>query len=221
MNSRKFLLQAFKPVRFGFFTRPSTIVPLLHRRMAGIFKPFTPLSSFSHVTWSSETFISNYSVSLTCENFSTFHCITAWQFGFFTDPSTIVPSLHRLNVCIFTLFKLASFLYATISSTTFLASYSEPWIHGVSITSIQACTIWFFTRPSTIVPLLHRRMAGIFKPFTPLSSLSYGIWPAPSPLALNLRKFQYTDSLYYVTACRIRIIHSSVNDCTFIAPTET
>ena len=34
------------------------------------------------------------------------------QFG--TDPSTIVPSLHRLNVCIFTLFKLlASFLYAT------------------------------------------------------------------------------------------------------------
>ena len=36
------------------------------------------------------------------------------QFGFFTDPSTIVPSLHRLNVRIFTLFKpLASFLYAT------------------------------------------------------------------------------------------------------------
>ena len=35
------------------------------------------------------------------------------QFGFFTDPSTIVPSLHRLNVSIFTLFKLlASFLYA-------------------------------------------------------------------------------------------------------------
>ena len=36
------------------------------------------------------------------------------QFGFLTDPSTIVPSLHRLNVCIFALFKLlASFLYAT------------------------------------------------------------------------------------------------------------
>ena len=36
------------------------------------------------------------------------------RFGFFTDPSTIVPSLHRLNVCIFALFKpLASFLYAT------------------------------------------------------------------------------------------------------------
>ena len=36
------------------------------------------------------------------------------QFGFYTGPSTIVPSLHRLNVCIFTLFKLlASFLCAT------------------------------------------------------------------------------------------------------------
>ena len=36
------------------------------------------------------------------------------RFGFFTNPSTIVPSLHRLNVCIFTLFKpQASFLYAT------------------------------------------------------------------------------------------------------------
>ena len=49
------------------------------------------------------------------------------QFGFFTDPSTIVPSLHRLNVRIFTLFKiLASFLYATRSSATFLASCSQP-----------------------------------------------------------------------------------------------
>ena len=36
------------------------------------------------------------------------------QYGVFADPSTIVPSLHRLNVCIFTLFTpLASFLYAT------------------------------------------------------------------------------------------------------------
>ena len=50
MNSRKFLLQAFMPVRFGFFTRLSTIVPLLHRRMAGIFKLFTPLASFSYAT---------------------------------------------------------------------------------------------------------------------------------------------------------------------------
>ena len=51
MNSRKFLLQAFMPVRFGFsHARPSTIVPLLHRRMAGIFKLFTPLASFSNGT---------------------------------------------------------------------------------------------------------------------------------------------------------------------------
>ena len=36
------------------------------------------------------------------------------QFGIFADPSTIAPSLHRLNVCIFALLKpLASFLYAT------------------------------------------------------------------------------------------------------------
>ena len=50
MNSRKFLLQAFKPVRFGFLERPSTIVPLLHRRMAGIFKHFTPVASSSYAT---------------------------------------------------------------------------------------------------------------------------------------------------------------------------
>ena len=50
MNSRKFLLQAIMPVRFGFFTRPSTIVPLLQQRMAGIFKLFTPLVSFSYAT---------------------------------------------------------------------------------------------------------------------------------------------------------------------------
>ena len=50
MNSRKFLLQAFMPVRMGFFTRPSAIVPLLHRLMACIFKLFTPLASFSYAT---------------------------------------------------------------------------------------------------------------------------------------------------------------------------
>ena len=37
-----------------------------------------------------------------------------YNVDFFTDPSMIVPSLHRLYVRIFTLFKpLASFLYAT------------------------------------------------------------------------------------------------------------
>ena len=43
----------------------------------------------------------------------------------------------------------------------------------VSITSIHSCTIWIFERPSTIVPLLHRRMACIFKLFTPLASFTY------------------------------------------------
>ena len=38
------------PVRFEFFTHPSTIVPLLHRRMDGIFKVFTPLASLSYAT---------------------------------------------------------------------------------------------------------------------------------------------------------------------------
>ena len=50
MNSRKYLLQAFMTARFGFFTRPSTIVALLHRRMAGIFKLFTPLASLLYAT---------------------------------------------------------------------------------------------------------------------------------------------------------------------------
>ena len=40
----------YHPVRFGLFTRPSTIVPLLHRRMAGIIKLFIPLASFSCAT---------------------------------------------------------------------------------------------------------------------------------------------------------------------------
>ena len=43
-------ITSIMPVRFGFFTRPSTIVPLLHRRIAGIFKLFTPLASFSYTT---------------------------------------------------------------------------------------------------------------------------------------------------------------------------
>ena len=44
---------------------------------------------------------------------------------------SIVPSLHRQKVGIFTLFTpLALFWYATCSSTIFLASYSGSWIHG-------------------------------------------------------------------------------------------
>ena len=43
-------ITSIMPVRFGFSTRPSTIVPLLHRRMACIFKLFIPLASFSYAT---------------------------------------------------------------------------------------------------------------------------------------------------------------------------
>ena len=134
MNSRKFLLSAFMPVRFGFFTRPFTIVPLLHRRMVCIFRLFTPLASFSYATWSSATILSSCSELSTCGYFNTqIVSVTLHpaRFGFFTSPSSIVPSLHRQKVCIFKLFTpLDLFSYATWSSTTFLASYSEPWIHG-------------------------------------------------------------------------------------------
>ena len=53
----EFLLQAFTNVRLVFFTHPSTIVPLLHRRKACIFKLFTLLASFSYATLSSATFL--------------------------------------------------------------------------------------------------------------------------------------------------------------------
>ena len=60
-----------------------------------------------------------------------FYYITPCTIWFFTGPSSIVPSLHRQKVCIFTLFTpLALFSYATWSSTIFLASYSGAWIHG-------------------------------------------------------------------------------------------
>ena len=134
MNPQKFLLQAFMPVWLGFFTRPSTIVPLLHRRMACIFKLFTPLASFSDATWSSATFIASWSEPRICWNFDTPMVFIALQplgLGLFAAPSPIVPSLHRLKPSIFKLFKtLASFSYAIWSSATFVASCIEPWIHG-------------------------------------------------------------------------------------------
>ena len=154
------------------------------------------------------------------------------QFGFFTDPSTIVPSLPRLNVCIFTLFKpLASFLYATWSSATFLGSCSEPWTCGnfntliVSIT-LQPVGLGLFTAPSTIVPSLHRLKPSIFKIFEPLASFSYATWSSATFLAScsepwtcgNFNTLIY--SFYYITPCTIWIFHRSVINCTFIAPTE-
>ena len=168
MNSRKFLLQAFIPVRFGFFVRPSTIVPLLHRRIACIFKVFTPLASFSYATWSSATFLAWWSQPRICWNFYTPMFSNTLQpvgLRLFTASSPIVPSLHRLKPSTFKLFKpLASFSYAIWSSATFLASCSEPWTCGNFTTLIV---------------------------------------------------------FHYVQACRIRIIHRFVTDCTIISPTET
>ena len=116
------------------FTAPSSIVPSLHRLKTINYKIFKPLASFSYATWSSATFLASCSEPWTCGNFNTqIVSITLHpaRFGFFTGPSSIVPSLHRQKVCIFKLFApLALFSYATWSSTTFLASYSEPWIHG-------------------------------------------------------------------------------------------
>ena len=236
MNSRKFPLQAFMPVRFGFFTRQSTFVPLLHRRMACIFKLFTPLASFSYATWSSAPFLASWSEPRICWNFNTpMLSITLKPvgLGLFTASSPIVPSLHQLKPSIFKLFTpLASFSYATWSSATFHASQSEPRICWnfytpmVSIT-LKPVGLGLFTASSPIVPSLHRLKPSSFKLFKPLASFSYAIWSSATFLAwelqwaLNLRKFQYTDSFYYVTACRIRIIHSSVTDCTFIASSET
>ena len=123
-----------KLVGLGLFTAPSTIVPWLHRLKPSLCKLFKPLASLSYATWSSATFLASWSELRTCGNFNaqivsiTLHPA---RFGFFTGPSSIVPSLHRQKVCIFTLFTpLALFSYATISSTTFLASYNEPWTHG-------------------------------------------------------------------------------------------
>ena len=95
------------------------------------------------------------------------------RFGFFTGPSSIVPSLHWQKVWIFKLFApLASFSYATWSSATFLASCSEPrtcWNLYTLMVSItwESLGLGLFTAPSTIVPSLHRLKRSIFKPFTP------------------------------------------------------
>ena len=171
MNSQKFLLQAFMPVWFGFFTRPSTIVPLLHRRMACIFKLFKPLASFSYAIWSSATFLASCSEPWTCGNFNTLIVSITFQpvgLGLFTAPSPIVPSLHRLKPSISKLFKpLASFSYAIWSSATSLSSCIEPWTCGNFNTLTVAITlhpsrIEFFTGPSSNVPSLHRLKACIF-----------------------------------------------------------
>ena len=287
-----------QPVGLGLFTAQSPIVPSLHRLKPSIFKIFKPLSSFSYPTWSSAIFLASCSETWTCGNFNTqIVSITLHtaRFGFFPGPSSIVPSLHRHKVCIFTLFTpLALFSYATSSCTICFECYSEQWIHGsfyykhsclydldlshvrlrlhlyctdgwlvflklftplasfsyatwssatflaswsqprtcwnfyspmVSIT-LQPVGLGLFTASSPIVPSLHRVKPSIFKLFKPLASISYAIWssatcPCQLQWALNLQKFQYNDSFFYVTVWSFRIIHSSVTDCTYIAPTET
>ena len=158
-----------------------------------------------------------------------------WQsvgLGLFIAPSTIVPSLHWMKPSICTLFKLlASLLYASWSSATFLASWSEPrncgnfttWI--VSIT-LQSAGVGLFTATSTIVPSLHRLKPSIFKIYKPLASFSYATWSSATFLASwselwSCRNFNtLIHSFYYITPCTIWIFHRSVIDCTFIALTE-
>ena len=163
------------PSRIEFFTCPSSIVPSLHRLKACIFKQFKPLASFSHVTWSSETFIANYSVS--------------WRIRIIRRFVTDCTSLHRLKPSIFKIFKpIASFSYAIWSSATFLARWSEPWTCGnfntliVSIT-LQPVGLGLFTTSSAIVPSLHRVKPSIFKLFKPLASFTYAIWSSATFLA--------------------------------------
>ena len=111
------------PLGLGLFTAPSTIVPSYHRLKPSICKLFKPLASLSHATWSSATFLASCTEPWTCGNFNTLIVSITLQparLEFFTALSTIVPSLHRLKVCICKLFTpLASFSYATWSSATF------------------------------------------------------------------------------------------------------
>ena len=101
-------------VRFGFFPAPSMFVPSLHRLKACIFKLFQPLASFSHVTWSSETFIANYSDSWTCENFSTFYYITA---------CTIWIFYRSVNDCTFIAPTKCLYFYTLQTSSFILICY--------------------------------------------------------------------------------------------------
>ena len=123
-----------QPVGLGLFKAPSPIVSSLHRLKRCIFKLLKPLASFSNAIWSTATFLARCIEPWTCGNFNTLIVsitLHPARFGFFTGPLSIVPSLHRQKVCIFTLFTpLALLSYATWSSTIFLASYSELWIHG-------------------------------------------------------------------------------------------
>ena len=185
-----------QPVRFRFFTGPSTFVPSLHRLRACSFQLFTPLASFSYATWSSATFLASYSEPWTWWTFNklTFSIanITDCTIWVFTGPSTKVPLFHRLRACIFKLCTpLTSFSYATWTSATFLASYSEPWTSGKfnRLLVLQPVQFGFFTGPSTIVPSLHRQKACIFKLFIPIASFSYATWSSSTFLAIYVESW--------------------------------
>ena len=109
---------SLQPVRLAFFNAPSKIVPSLHRLMACIFHLFKPVASFSHATSFSAKLLASYSELWTWENLIQWYIVSIMlqplRLGFFTAPSTIVPSLHRQKACIFKLFKpLASLSYVT------------------------------------------------------------------------------------------------------------
>ena len=188
-------------VRLKFFTVPSMIVPSFYRLKACIFKPFKPLVSFSYAIWSTATFFSSYSEPSICGNFDLKNALQPVWFGFFTHPSTIVPSLHQQRAHSFKLFTLlASSSCATWSSATFLASCSEPWTCGnfntqIVYTTSQRIRLAFFTVPSTIVPSLHRQKVCIFKPFTPLASFPYAIRSSTTFLASFGKRWTWVISI--------------------------
>ena len=85
-------------VQFGFFPAPSMFVPSLHRLKACIFKLFKPLASFSHVIDLVKHLLRTTAIHELAKISVLSITLQPVRFGFFTNPSTIVPSLHRLNV---------------------------------------------------------------------------------------------------------------------------
>ena len=144
----------WQSVGLGLYTAPSPIVPPLHRPKPSIFDLFIPLAAFSYATWSSATFLASCSEPWTFNTLIVSITLQPARLGFFTALSTIVPSLHRLKVCIFKLFTpLASFSYATWSSATFFASCSEPWTCGNFKTMIVSITFGVIVLKRALVRL--------------------------------------------------------------------
>ena len=119
-------------------------------------------------------------------------------------PSTIVPSLHRLKLSIFKHFTpLAAFSYATWSSATFLASWSESRtcrnFYTLMVSNTwQSVGLGLFIAPSPIVPSLDRLKPSIFKLFKLLASFSYVIWSSATFLASCSRPWTYRNFNTYI-----------------------